>query len=508
MKKRALISVSDKQGIVEVARALVQADVEIISTGNTQKVLKEHGIQSMGIEEVTQMKEMFGGRLKTLSPYVFGGILYRRQDEMDVQDARVEGIFPIDYVIVNLYPFADTIAKPDCTFAQAIEQIDIGGPSLLRAAAKNHSSVTVVCCAEDYPELIDQLKSHKETTPMFRRLMAKKVFSLTASYDAMIARYLSEDDFEDVLNLSYIKQDTLRYGENPHQKAAFYTPVNKDPYSLASAKQLAGKQLSYNNYLDTSSALAIVNEFSQPCVVAVKHTNPCGVALGQHIEEAFDKAYQSDPVSIFGGIVALNRPVTFEVAKKLSDIFLEVILAPSFEPQAFDLLSKKKNLRLLQLPLKNEMVSDVSMVTVSGGLLLQQIDQLSLRKEDCQTVTKRDVNPELWEEIDFAYRIVKHVKSNAIVVTKELATVGIGCGQSNRIGAARLALEQASFKAKGAVLASDAFFPMGDTVELAASYGIDTIVQPGGSLKDQDSIEAADHAHIAMIFTNIRHFKH
>lgn len=508
MKRKALLSVSDKQGIVEVANALIKADIEIISTGNTQKVLQKHGIESISIDQVTQMKEMFGGRLKTLSPYVFGGILFRREDEADVLTAKQEGIFPIDYVIVNLYPFADTIASPECTFEEAIEQIDIGGPSLLRAAAKNHRHVTVVCSTEDYDELIEQLNQHKETTPLFRQRMAKKVFSMTASYDATIARYLAQDDFEDVLNLRYIKEETLRYGENPHQKAAFYTPVNKDPYSLASAKQLSGKQLSYNNYLDTSSALAIVSEFSKPCAVAVKHTNPCGVALGVSIEEAFDKAYRSDPISIFGGIVALNRPVTLEVAKKMSEIFLEVILAPSFEKDAYDLLSTKKNLRLLQLPLKKTGKEDLSMVSVSGGLLVQQVDSLSLHQHECQTVTKRNADPSKWEEIDFAFKVVKHVKSNAIVVTKDLATIGIGCGQSNRIGAARLALHQASNQANGAVLASDAFFPMKDTVQLAAKYGIDTIVQPGGSLKDQDSIEAADHANIAMIFTGIRHFKH
>ncbi|QBK24525.1 bifunctional phosphoribosylaminoimidazolecarboxamide formyltransferase/IMP cyclohydrolase [Ureibacillus thermophilus] len=508
MAKRALISVSNKEGIVEFAKELVALGYEILSTGGTKKLLQENNVPVTGVDEVTKFPEILDGRVKTLNPMIHGGLLGKFDDPSHQAQMKEHGIKPIEIVCVNLYPFVETISKPDVTYEDAIENIDIGGPTMLRAAAKNHQYVTVIVDSSDYETVLEELKANGATTFETRKKLAAKVFRHTASYDAYISNYLTEEQFPESLTLTYELKQTLRYGENPHQKAAFYKKRLGSDFSLAYATQLHGKELSYNNIQDGNAALQIAKEFKVPAAVAVKHMNPCGVGIGKTIEEAFDRAYEADPVSIFGGIIALNREVDAATAEKLSKIFLEIIIAPSFTEKALEILTNKKNIRLLTINFSQEKKDPFKVVSVEGGLLVQEEDTYGFEDADIKVVTDREPTEEEWEALKLGWAVVKHVKSNAIVVNNKEMTLGIGAGQMNRVGSAKIAIEQAGEKAKGAVMASDAFFPMPDTVEEAIKAGITAIIQPGGSIRDQDSIDAANKAGIAMVFTGVRHFKH
>ena len=508
MAKRALISVSNKDGILEFAKELVALGYEILSTGGTKKLLQENNVPVTGVDVVTKFPEILDGRVKTLNPMIHGGLLGKFDDPSHQAQMQEHGIEPIEIVCVNLYPFVETISKPNVTWEDAIENIDIGGPTMLRAAAKNHQYVTVIVDSNDYATVLEELKANGTTTFETRKKLAAKVFRHTASYDAYISNYLTEESFPESLTLTYELQQTLRYGENPHQKAAFYKKRLGSDFSLAYATQLHGKELSFNNIQDGNAALQIVKEFKIPAAVAVKHMNPCGVGTGSTIEEAFDKAYEADPVSIFGGIIALNREVNAPTAEKLSNIFLEIIIAPSFTEEALEILTKKKNIRLLTINFSQEKQDPFKVVSVEGGLLVQEDDTYGFDDADIKVVTDREPTDEEWEALKLGWAVVKHVKSNAIVVNNKQMTLGIGAGQMNRVGAAKIALEQAGEKAKGAVMASDAFFPMPDTVEEAIKAGITAIIHPGGSIRDQDSIDVANKAGIAMVTTGVRHFKH
>lgn len=510
-KKRALISVSDKTGVVEFAKSLTSFGYEIISTGGTKKALEKEGINVISISDITGFPEIMDGRLKTLHPNIFGGLLGIRNNPNHMNQLAEHGIGLIDLVAVNLYPFKETILKPDVEWEEAVENIDIGGPSMLRAAAKNYQDVTIVVDPADYQLIVQQYQEKGEIDTDFRKQLAAKVFRHTANYDAHIAAYFSQQTgeiFPEKLTLTFEKVQDLRYGENPHQKASFYKQ-ELIQQGLAYAKQLHGKELSYNNIQDTNAAWEMVKEYTnQPAVVAVKHMNPCGIGTGSTLFEAYERAYQADPVSIFGGIIAANQIIDEETAEKLSEIFLEVIIAPGFSEKALQTLTKKKNIRLLEL--KDEVTGNEQrkFVSVQGGLLIQDEDKKEVTKEDIEVVTKRKPTEKELEEMLFAWKAVKHVKSNAIVLARDGQTIGVGAGQMNRVGAAKIAIGQAGEKANGAVMASDAFFPMPDTVEEAAKAGITAIIQPGGSIKDEDSIAEADKNGIAMVFTGVRHFKH
>ncbi|EIJ79812.1 bifunctional phosphoribosylaminoimidazolecarboxamide formyltransferase/IMP cyclohydrolase [Bacillus methanolicus PB1] len=509
--KRALISVSNKENIVEFARQLDELGFEIISTGGTKKVLQENKIPVIGISDVTDFPEILEGRVKTLHPKIHGALLAKFDDKDHQQQIAHHQIKPIQLVCVNLYPFQETIAKPDATVEDAIENIDIGGPTMLRASAKNHEHVAVVVDPADYETVLSELRNSGEVQKETRRKLAAKVFRHTAAYDALIAEYMTqlvEEKTPEKLTVTYELKQPLRYGENPHQKAAFYRKPLGSKFSIANAEQLHGKELSYNNINDADAALQIVKEFTEPAAVAVKHMNPCGVGTGETIYDAFSKAFEADPVSIFGGIIALNREVDAETAKKLHGIFLEIIIAPSFSTEALDILASKKNLRLLTIPFGEQQAGELKLTSIEGGLLVQEQDAFTLDDATISVPTKREPTEEEWQALKLGWKVVKHVKSNAIVVAAKDMTLGIGAGQMNRVGAAKIALEQAGEKANGAVLASDAFFPMDDTVEAAAKAGITAIIQPGGSIRDEDSIKKADEYGIAMVFTGVRHFKH
>lgn len=514
MAKRALISVSDKKGVADFARELVDLGYEILSTGGTATLLAAEKIPCTEVAEVTGFPECLDGRVKTLHPFIHGGILAIRSDPKHMQRINELGIEPIDLVVVNLYPFKETIAKPQVEREECIENIDIGGPSMLRAAAKNHRDVTVITDPSDYAPVLQQLRGAGQTSYSLRFLLAKKVFEHTAAYDALIADYFlsqSEDKtLPDSLTMTFDKVSTLRYGENPHQSAVFYKNPLPVKGSLPEAIQESGKELSYNNIADTDAALCCLKEFSEPTVVAVKHANPCGVATGKTILEAWDKAYAADPVSIFGGIIACNGEVDAATAAKMAEIFLEVIIAPSYSPEGLKILTAKKNLRVLTLadimaPIPK---SEYNLKRVVGGILLQEQDRGEISAAAAEVVTKAAPEAALMDDLTFAMKVVKHVKSNGIVVVKDKQTLGIGPGQTNRIGAAEIAFTAAGEKAQGAVLASDAFFPFSDCVEAAQKHGIAAIIQPGGSLRDQESIEACDRYGIAMVFTGKRHFRH
>lgn len=510
-KKRALISVSDKSGVSELAKELAGLGFEIISTGGTKKMLQEQGIPVLGVSDVTGFPEILEGRVKTLNPFIHGGLLAKHDEQDHQKQLEEHGIEPIQLVCVNLYPFQQTIEKPDVTVEDAIENIDIGGPTMLRASAKNHQYVTVVVDPADYEKVIEELKAEGATKLETRRKLAAKVFRHTAAYDALIAEYmtdLAQEETPEKLTVTFELKQSLRYGENPHQQAAFYKKPLGSTFSIANAEQLHGKELSYNNINDADAALQIVKEFSEPAAVAVKHMNPCGVGTGKTGYEAFEKAFAADPVSIFGGIIAFNREVDAKTAGKLHEIFLEIIIAPSFSEEALTILTAKKNLRLLTIPFDQAPKAEMKLTTVEGGLLVQEQDLYTLENAEISIPTKRQPTDAEWEALKLGWKVVKHVKSNAIVVTREDMTVGIGAGQMNRVGAAEIALKQAEEKAQGAALASDAFFPMDDTVEAAAKAGITAIIQPGGSIRDADSIKKADEYGIAMVFTGVRHFKH
>ncbi|MEE4581470.1 bifunctional phosphoribosylaminoimidazolecarboxamide formyltransferase/IMP cyclohydrolase [Paenibacillus polymyxa] len=511
--KRALVSVSDKRGIVEFCRELSKLGVEIVSTGGTSSLLSKEGIPVIGISEVTGFPEIMDGRVKTLHPAVHSGLLAVRDNEEHQRQMKELGLDYIDLVVVNLYPFAETIAKPGVTYEDAIENIDIGGPTMLRSAAKNHAFVSVVVDADDYSTVLEEIRKDGDTELNTRKRLAAKVFRHTASYDALISDYLSNvtgDPLPERYTVTYEKIQDLRYGENPHQQAAFYREPLAAKGTLTTAKQLHGKELSYNNINDANAALQIVKEFSEPTVVAVKHMNPCGVGIGGSIYEAYSKAYEADPTSIFGGIVAANRIIDGDTANKLSEIFLEIILAPGFTKEALEILTKKKNIRLLDLGelSPSEAKSRFVVTSIEGGMVVQQNDVHAVDPDALTVVTERAPSEEELKQLLFSWKVVKHVKSNAIVLAADNMTIGVGAGQMNRVGAAKIAIEQAGDKAKGAVLASDAFFPMGDTLELAAKAGITAVIQPGGSIKDEESIKVANAYGIAMVFTGVRHFKH
>ncbi|ERJ11942.1 bifunctional phosphoribosylaminoimidazolecarboxamide formyltransferase/IMP cyclohydrolase [Haloplasma contractile] len=508
MKRRALISVYDKTNIVSFAKALIKHDFEIISTGGTYSVLKEAGIKVIPVMQVTDSKEILNGRVKTLHPAIHGGILAVRNDDHHMAQLNEESIHPIDLVCVNLYPFSETVNKESTSFNEAIEQIDIGGPTLLRAAAKNHKYVTVITDTNDYQSVITELNQCGETTPDTRRRLATTVFFHTADYDSKIASYLNQEEFPETITLSYKRKQILRYGENPHQKAALYSDSHINNTLILRTKQLHGKDLSYNNIKDANTASDIINEYSAPTVVALKHMNPCGIGSAKTIYDAWIKAYDGDQISIFGGIIATNQVIDHQTAIEMGKLFLELIIAPGFTEEALQLLKKRKNTRLLELIDERKDEQCFNITTVTDGLLMQEQDQKKVNLNQLEIPTKKKPCNEEFEQLLFAWKAVKHVKSNAIVIAKDSQTIGIGAGQMNRVGAAEIALRQAGDKCRGAVLASDGFFPMPDTVELAVKYGISSIIQPGGSIRDQDSIDACNKHGISMVLTKTRHFKH
>ena len=509
--KRALISVFDKSGISDFARSLHLMGWEIVSTGGTSKKLKEEGIPVKDISDLTRFPECFDGRVKTLHPLVEGAILAIRDNEKHQQQMLELGIEPIDMVVCNLYPFKETLLKKGVIHEEIVENIDIGGPTMIRAAAKNYPFVTVITDPEDYSGVIDELKERGDTSPETRERLAAKVFIHTAHYDALIANYFSKRlgiTSPQTLTLTFEKKQDLRYGENPHQSATFYTTVQETEGTLTGAVQLQGKELSYNNIGDTDGALEALKEFDEPTVVAAKHANPCGVACAPTLAEAFQKAYDADPVSIYGGIVVVNREVNRATAEMMLPVFLEVIVAPSFSPEALELFSKKKNLRLLQLEnISRNCYTAPKAKTVLGGLLIQDMD-IPLLEEEPRVVTRRAPTPQEMEDLLFAWKVVKHTKSNGIAIAKGKCTTGIGPGQVSRVWALENAIRQGGDRTAGSVMASDAFFPFSDCVEAANKAGITAIIQPGGSIRDQESIDAANKYNISMIFTGIRHFKH
>ncbi len=508
---RALVSVSDKAGVVEFCQNLVRLGWEIIATGGTQKLLDDSGVKTIGISDVTGFPEICDGRVKTLHPKVHGGLLARRDDESHLKALKDNSIEFIDMVCVNLYPFRQTISKPDVKMEDAIENIDIGGPSMLRSAAKNYRDVTVVCDPEDYARIIKEIEEGGNTTLATRLQLSAKAYTHTAEYDMCIATYMRKQaELNEKLFASFDLVQTLRYGENPHQSAKFYASSERVPYSLATAKQLNGKEMSYNNIQDANAALNIVREFKEPFAVGLKHMNPCGAAIGTDIKDAWVKAYEADTVSIFGGIVAVNREITKEVAELMKPIFLEIIMAPSFSEEALEILCTKKNLRLLQVDMGELESVQTQYVSVNGGLLVQQLDTDTKEVVADMCVTECKPSAKELEDMNFGWRIVKHVKSNAIVVVKDGHTVGVGAGQMNRVGSAEIALKQAEAAGftEGLVLASDGFFPFDDTVTLAQKYGVTALVQPGGSVRDEDSVKKANEFGMTMLVTGMRHFKH
>lgn len=511
MAKRALVSVSDKTGLVEFVSGLQDAGWEIIATGGTKTLLDKSGIKTTEISQVTGFPEICDGRVKTLHPKVHGALLALRDNPEHLKAVTDNGIEFIDLVCVNLYPFRETIARPDVTLAEAIEKIDIGGPSMLRSAAKNYGYVTVVCDPADYSDVLKQIKENGNTTPEKRLELSAKAYTHTAQYDSCIATYMRKQaGLNEKLFLEFDLKQSLRYGENPHQAAKFYAATESVPYSLANAIQLQGKELSYNNIQDANAALQIVRDFTEPFCVALKHMNPCGAARASTVEQAWTKAYEADPVSIYGGIVAVNRTLTKDIALGMKPIFLEIVIAPDFTPEALEILSTKKNLRVMKVDMTSSDSPVDQYVGVTGGLLVQHLDTQTERLTMEQVVTETKPDATLMADMQFGWNIVKHVKSNAIVVVANGSTLGVGAGQMNRVGSAEIALKQAAEKgvADNLVLASDGFLPFDDTVELAAKYGVKAIVQPGGSIRDADCIAKANEKNISMLLTGVRHFKH
>ena len=509
MIKRALLSVSDKQGIVEFAMGIMKLGIELLSTGGTAKLLREAGVAVKDVSEVTGFPECLDGRVKTLHPVIHGGILAIRDNKEHMKTLEELSIEPIDLVVINLYPFKETILKEGVTLEEAIENIDIGGPTMLRSAAKNYRDVTVVVNPADYEKVLVEFERNGNTQEETRYELAKKVFQHTSHYDTLIADYLNQGKKElpEVLTLTFEKVQYLRYGENPHQSAAFYREIGKQPGTLVEGKQLQGKELSFNNINDANGALELLKEFDAPTVVAVKHTNPCGVASADTLVEAYEKAYESDPLSIFGGIVAVNREIDQATAAMMKEVFLEVIIAPGFSEEALEIFATKKNLRLIELSeIGNQNPDAYDMKRVSGGLLLQDKDASLV--EEYITVTEQAPSAEQMKDLEFAFKIVKHIKSNGIVFVKNQQTLAVGPGQTSRIWALENAIGQANHSLEGSVLASDAFFPFRDSVDAATKAGVKAIIQPGGSMKDQDSIQACNEAGITMVFTGMRHFKH
>jgi phosphoribosylaminoimidazolecarboxamide formyltransferase/IMP cyclohydrolase len=518
--RRALISVSDKTGIVEFAQALSAEGVEILSTGGTYKLLCENNIPAVEVSDYTGFPEMMDGRVKTLHPKVHGGILGRRGTDDAIMNEH--GIQPIDMVVVNLYPFAATIARPDCDLPMAIENIDIGGPTMVRSAAKNHKDVAIVVNASDYDSIIDELKANGGLGYKTRFDLAVKAFEHTAAYDGMIANYLGAviegdeevpADFPRTFNTQFIKAQDMRYGENPHQRAAFYVEANPAEASVATAKQLQGKALSYNNVADTDAALECVKPFQEPACVIVKHANPCGVAVGSDILEAYNRAFQTDPTSAFGGIIAFNRELDGKTAQAIVDRqFVEVIIAPTVSQEASDIVAAKPNVRLLACgEWDKERIQGFDYKRVNGGLLVQDRDLGMIDVSQLKIVTQRQPNEQEIRDLLFCWEVAKYVKSNAIVYAKNGQTIGIGAGQMSRVYSAKIAGIKAAdegLEVPGSVMASDAFFPFRDGIDAAAAAGITAVIQPGGSMRDQEVIDAADEHGLAMVFTGMRHFRH
>ena len=511
MAKRALVSVSDKSGLVDFVKGLQTAGWEIIATGGTQKLLENSGVNTIGISDVTGFPEICDGRVKTLHPKVHGGLLARRDEPSHLQALEENGISFIDLVCVNLYPFRETIAKEGVSMADAIENIDIGGPSMLRSAAKNYNDVTVVCDPADYDTILAEINATGNTTLETRLQLSAKAYTHTAQYDACIATYMREKaGLNEKLFLEFDLKQGLRYGENPHQSAKFYASTKAIPFSLATGKQLQGKEMSYNNIQDANAALNIARDFDEPFCVALKHMNPCGAAVADTIEEAWQKAYEADTVSIYGGIVICNRTITKEIALGMKPIFLEIVIAPDFTDEAMEIFATKKNLRVIQVDMSKTNEAIDQYVSVNGGLLVQHLDTQieTITPEMCATKVQADAAT--LADMQFGWNIVKHVKSNAIVVVKNGQTLGVGAGQMNRVGSAEIAMKQAHAAGvtEGLILASDGFLPFDDTVALAAQYGVTAIVQPGGSIRDNDCVVKADELGICMLMTGTRHFKH
>lgn len=516
--KRALISVTDKKGIAEFARDLSEFGVEILSTGGTAALLRKSGVKVVDVSEYTGFPEMMDGRLKTLHPKIHGGLLAIREEESHMESARKEQIGMIDMVVVNLYRFEDTVSRSGCTLEEAIENIDIGGPTMLRAGAKNNRYVTVVTEPDDYPRIIAEMKERGGKISMETNFaLAVKTFQLTARYDAAVSNYLGavsltsheKRAFPDTFTAQFVKAQDLRYGENPHQQGAFFKETDPLLSSLANARQLQGKELSYNNIMDGDAAWRVVSDFTLPAAVIIKHANPCGAATANDITIAYSKALETDPVSAFGGIVALNRPVDGTAAQEIIKTFLEIVIAPGFDEEAKVFLSEKKNLRVMEIPpscIKKAAGYDFR--RVFGGLLVQEWDSDDFDIIKAQIVTKRSPTEEEYNALDFAWRVAKHVKSNAIVFASKDQLVGVGAGQMSRVDSVKIARMKANLPTKGCVLASDAFFPFRDGVDIAAEAGITAIIQPGESLRDAEVIKAADEHGMAMIFTGTRHFKH
>lgn len=515
--KRALVSVSNKRGVIDFTKGLTKLKVEIISTGGTAKALQEAKIPVTEVAKVTGFPEMLDGRVKTLHPKVHGGILAIRGKKDHLEQLEKAGIEPIDMVVVNLYPFRETIAKPDVSFAEAIENIDIGGPTMIRSAAKNHVSVAVVVDPARYDEILAEMKKNKgciSEKTLFE--LARDAFEHTAEYDEAIYHYLAgldggEVEFPPLLNLAFEKIQDLRYGENPHQKAAYYREIGALPHSLVYAQQLHGKELSYNNILDMDGAWNAVSEFQIPACVIVKHTNPCGAAVAKDIASAYEKAYNCDPVSAFGGIIAVNRVVDEKLAKKIMPIFYEIIIAPAYLEEALEILMTKKDLRIMYMGEKRDSNGHFKdLRRVGGGLLVQDQDIVHEDRDTMKVVSKKHPTEAEWEDLLFGWKVAKNVKSNAIIFTKGLQTIGIGAGQMSRIDSVKIAISKAGGKdkCKGACLASDAFFPFRDVVDEAAKVGIAAIIQPGGSIRDDEVIAGADEHKIALVFTGKRHFRH
>lgn len=553
--KRALISVSNKEGIVDFAKTLEETGVEIISTGGTYRKLEESGIKVKKVEEVTGFPEMLNGRVKTLHPYIHGGILADRSNENHMNEVSNSKIKLIDMVVVNLYPFKETISRANVTMEEAIENIDIGGPTMIRSAAKNYKGVAVVVDPDDYKKIQAELKDsggYINLGTLFR--LSVKAFQHTCEYDSVIFNYLknktgsfdnsdisirdyldidcsstgkemednfrySDGNFKDILGLNLKKIQNLRYGENPHQKASYYKYIDTGADNFAGARQLQGKELSYNNILDGNAAFGIVKEFATPCVAVIKHSNPCGAAAAQSVEEAYKKAYQCDPVSAFGSVVACNMEWTAEAAKFMLDKYVEVLIAPDFDQQALKILAERQNLRILKMDFELNTYIDsinsddfklekVDIKSVDGGLLVQDLDEGPDSKKDMKVVTSVEPDPAKWNDLLFGWQIVKSVKSNAIVLAANNSTVGIGAGQMSRIDAAEIAIRKSNGRCKNSIMASDAFFPFEDVAELAAKNGITAIIQPGGSIRDKEVIESCNKNKITMVFTGKRHFRH
>jgi phosphoribosylaminoimidazolecarboxamide formyltransferase/IMP cyclohydrolase len=516
---RALISVSDKTGIVEFAKELKDLGVEIISTGGTAAKLTEAGIDVIGISDITGFPECLDGRVKTLDPHIHAGLLAIRDNKEHMAQIEKLGVTPIDLVVVNLYPFKQTILKEGVKLEEAIENIDIGGPTMLRSAAKNYQDVSVVIDPDDYEKVLDELKNNKKVSKETNFYLCSKVFEHTAHYDTLIATYMRKQrgatDLPEVLTMTFEKVQDMRYGENHHQKASFYKEVGKNEGMLPSATQLHGKELSFNNINDTNGALELLKEFNEPTVVGCKHANPCGVGSGENIYEAYMKAYEADPKSIFGGIIVANGEIDEATAEKINEIFIEIVVAPSFSETALSILKKKKNIRLLELKNIEKKQPDTALdiKKVGGGLIAQTIDNVLLNDGELKVVTKRQPTEVEMADMLFTWKIVKYAKSNGIAIGKGKQSLGVGPGQVNRIWACEQAIDHAKEalgedSLKGAALASDAFFPFDDCVEAAAAAGITCIIQPGGAKKDQDSIDKCDEYGIAMVFTGMRHFKH